>query len=92
MTRCKAYFKFFPNTIAFAEEKVLLAAGSLESIAKSWFNLYLKDYIDYNNNADREDKIQEMFIAWENFKDALKAAFRIVNKEREVVARLRDFK
>ena len=57
-SQLELYYRF--NTAQFPtdQEKVLFAASYLEGLAFTWFNIYLKDYLD--NQADskkQEDNI-----------------------------------
>ena len=88
-SQLELYYRF--NTAQFLtdQEKVLFAAAYLEGPAFTWFNIYLRDYLD--NQADpkeQEDNTRQVMGSLKTFKTAMRKMFGILDKEKDVEQKL----
>ena len=85
VSQLELYYGF--NTAQFLtdQKKVLFAASYLEGPAFTWFNIYLRDYLD--NQADpkkQEDNTRQVMGSLKIFKTVMRKMFGILDKEKNV--------
>jgi hypothetical protein len=88
LTRMKGYFRMFPNRLGSAESKILFTAPLIQGTATDWFEPILRDYLENENEAVRDQETQNIFADWDNFEVALKDNFGVVNEERQAAAEI----
>lgn len=87
LTRMKGYFRLFPNRLDSPTKKLLFTAPLIQGAAKDWFEPIMRDYLENEENLQDQDT-QNIFGNWENFEQALKDNFGVVNEERQAAAEL----
>lgn len=91
ITRCKAYFEFFPTKMASAKARVLLAAQIMEGTAAAWMEPITRDFLE-NDETTRDQETENIFASWTNFETSLKDAFGLVNEERQAATKIHELK
>jgi hypothetical protein len=89
LTRMKAHFRLYKNKLDTATKKVLYTSSLIQGDAKDWFKPILRDFLENEDNENLQDQeTQNIFTSWDNFEQALKDNFRVINKERQAAAEL----
>ncbi|KAM5345959.1 hypothetical protein ACJ41O_011820 [Fusarium nematophilum] len=91
ITRCKAYFEFFPTKMASAKARVLLAAQIMEGTAAAWMEPITRDFLE-NDETTRDQETENIFASWTNFETSLKDAFGLVNEERQAATKIHELR
>ncbi|KAH8193756.1 hypothetical protein TruAng_012078 [Truncatella angustata] len=92
LTQCKAYLRFYRDKIITPSDKILCIAGFLRGDALEWFEPTMRDYLNNNTEASREDSTNEMFANYAKFEDKLKATFGNPDETRTAERRLIQLK
>ncbi|KAG7422867.1 Retrotransposon-like protein 1 [Fusarium oxysporum f. sp. raphani] len=87
LTRMKAHFRLFPNRLDTATKKVLYTSPLIQGDAKDWWEPIMRDFLE-NEEPTQEQDTQNIFADWDNFEQALKDNFGVVNEERQAAAEL----
>ncbi|KAK2675221.1 hypothetical protein RAB80_010205 [Fusarium oxysporum f. sp. vasinfectum] len=87
ITRMKAHFRLFPNRLDTATKKVLYTSPLIQGDAKEWWEPIMRDFLENEENLQEQDT-QNIFTNWDNFEQALKDNFGVVNEERQAAAEL----
>ncbi|KAK2666615.1 hypothetical protein RAB80_017732 [Fusarium oxysporum f. sp. vasinfectum] len=87
ITRMKAHFRLFPNPLDTATKKVLYTSPLIQGDAKEWWEPIMRDFLENEENLQEQDT-QNIFTNWDNFEQALKDNFGVVNEERQAAAEL----
>ncbi|KAI6781552.1 Zinc knuckle [Emericellopsis cladophorae] len=81
LTQVRAYQQYFPSILRTEEDKVRHAAGCLSGAALAWFEPTLRDFVTHVYQHRKQDT-KDIFAYYYNFKEALKATFGTIDKER----------
>jgi len=81
LTQLRVYFKIYATSITTEVDKIYLAFTLLTGDALAWFQPIMDDYVD-NNYLAQDDLTKEVFEAYGNFEDKLRAVFGDPDKER----------
>ncbi|KID71994.1 uncharacterized protein G6M90_00g029710 [Metarhizium brunneum] len=81
LTQLRAYHQQFPNKIEKSSVKVLHAGGYMTGVALTWFKPIMRDYLNKEKD-NREKETNTIFKSYDEFKKAIKKAFRTVDKAR----------
>ena len=82
VTALKAYFKMFPDTFMFDNDRVMFAAQLLDGRAHTWFEPTLRDYVN-NPALDRKEETELIFADFETFAERLRKTFGVTDETRE---------
>ena len=88
LTQLNAYFLFYPTQITGHVQKVILAGGCLSGIALDWFEPIMRDYLDNDNENDRDSETQRIFGDYQQFVLTIKATFGTIDEERDAEQKL----
>jgi hypothetical protein len=89
LTRMKAHFRLYKNKLDTATKKVLYTSSLIQGDAKDWFEPILRDFLENEDDENLQDQeTQNIFTSWDNFEQALKDNFGVINEERQAAAEL----
>ena len=89
LTRMKGHFQMYKNRLDTSQKKIIYTAALIQGDAKDWFEPILRDYLEHEDNENLQDQeTQNIFSDWDNFEQALKDNFGVVNEERQAAAEL----
>lgn len=91
ITRMKGYFRFFPRRLASSEARLLFTNNLMIGNAKDWFEPIMRDFLN-NDEASQDQDTVNIFADWENFEEALKDTFGMVNEERQAATKIHKIK
>jgi hypothetical protein len=81
-TDMRAYFRYFPTTMATDEMKVRVAGGRLGGAAKDWFEPHLRDF-ERNGILQRKPTTTALFTSYNALETALKNLFGEEDEKKE---------
>lgn len=91
ITRMKGYFRFFPRRLASSEARLLFTNNLMIGNAKDWFEPIMRDFLN-NDEASQDQDTVNIFADWENFEEAIKDTFGMVNEERQAATKIHKIK
>lgn len=83
------YFRFFPTKLKEDHDKVMYAGTRLGGAARRWFEAYLRDWFENDDPDDREQETMNILTSFDNFQIGLTDAFGKIDKERDIIQRLK---
>lgn len=86
-TQLDLYFRFHSEKFAVDADKVLFASTYLRGPAFDWFNIYLRDFMD-NDDDNQEDETKELIHNYTKFQRQMNRVFGDVDEERTAERRL----
>lgn len=81
-TDMRAYFRYFPSTMAADEMRVRVAGGRLEGAAKDWFEPHLRDF-ERNTPLGRKAFTNALFASYNELETQLKNLFGEEDEKKE---------
>jgi hypothetical protein len=90
LIQLKLVFKLHSAKYPEGSTQVLFAATYLRDAAFSWFEPYMSDYLDEED--DNEDDTDTMFESFSNFEAKLKQVFGVVDEERAAERQIRQLR
>jgi hypothetical protein len=82
LLQLKTVFRLRPQKYPNSVSKVLFASMHLKGAAYEWFEPTLKDYLETNDAANREQETTNIFGSFANYEVALQQVFGTINEER----------
>lgn len=82
LTQLRAYMRHYEGEFIYDHQKVMFAANQLTGSAISWFEPILRDYLENDEPKKREKETRRIFEDYDNFEEAIKAAFGDPDEER----------
>lgn len=93
LTHLKAFQMFYQKDLQQEVDKVFSAAAFLRGDALNWFEPIQKDYLDWNHDPKRQDKLtKEVFGSFGAFEKRLRETFGDPDEERTAEQQLRNLK
>ncbi|RYP54676.1 hypothetical protein DL768_000612 [Monosporascus sp. mg162] len=95
LVQMRAYFLYYAERFVNEAQKVGYAASRLDGKALRWFEPTLKDYLEHDDNDDREEFTQEVFQRYTKFEEEIRKVFGDTDEKlhaQERLARLRQFR
>ena len=91
LTQAKAYLRVNSSITAPAAQ-ILCIGNLLTGKAFEWWEPTLRDFLDNENDADRDEETNNTFVNYEAFEEKLKAAFGDPDEERTATRHLKNLK
>ena len=91
LTQAKAYLRV-NATITGPAAQILCVGNLLTGKAFEWWEPTLRDYLDNENDAERDEETNNTFVSYEAFEERLKTAFGDPDEERTATRHLKNLK
>ena len=88
LTQIKSYLRYYNSIFTSEAAKTRFAASRLKDKALQWFELTLKNYLDYTKDDDRDDFTIEVFEKYSKFEEEIKKVFGHVDEKLHAQERL----
>jgi hypothetical protein len=91
LTGLRAYFRFFPNKLRNAEDKVFLAGSLLHGTAGQWFEPIQRERLTKLEYRQKEET-QQIFAGFKGFAKALRRMFGTADEKHRAEQRIMNLK
>jgi Retrotransposon gag protein/Zinc knuckle len=91
LTQAKAYLRV-NSAITGPAAQILCIGNLLTGKAFEWWEPTLRDYLDHENDAQRDEETNNIFVSYEAFEQYLKTAFGDPDEERTATRHLKNLR